>query len=204
MDAAPTTRTSGTDKLGLATIIAGLCIIVGSVGSELVTDWLWIVMLVGFILLLYSVPRIHRVQSHADGGAGEWGARLVVFGGGIFILLGLIYLVWEVVGTPPEDGPGWANVLWPIGFFSFLIGIVAFAIGTIKARKVAPIGPWLMLIGLVLGVAIDMATGAFFEDDPETTAYGFLIGIPVFGLGLIWIGKELRGGGAPNATTTTP
>lgn len=190
---------AGTDKTGLATLLAGLCIIVGALGSELIADGFWLVMLVGFILMLYAVPRVHRAQAPADGAAGVWGARLVVIGGLIFIALAVIYLIWEAIGTPPEDGPGWANVLWPIGFFTFLLGIITFAIGSLKAKVVPPIAPALMLIGLVVGVAIDMATGAFFEDDADTTAWGFLIGVPLFGLGLAIMGNALRSG-----TRTTP
>ena len=49
----------------------------------------------------------------------------------------------------------------------------------------------LMLVGLVAGIAIDMATGAFFEDEPTTTEWGFYIGLPLFGLGLAWAGYEV-------------
>lgn len=192
MDAAVPPQSSGqvNSKAGLATLIAGGCIIVGGIGSEFL-DPMWLVMVIGFALLLYAVPKLHAHQAPADGAAGLWGSRLVVVGGSLFVLLALIYLVWEAVGDPPEEPPGPITALWPIGFFSFLIGIVLFSIASARA-KVFPSGAAiLMLVGLVGGVALDMATGAFFEDDPETTAWGALIGLPLFGLGLAWIGYFL-------------
>jgi hypothetical protein len=49
-----------------------------------------------------------------------------------------------------------------------------------------------MLLGLVAAIAIDMATGAFFEEEPTTTEWGFYIGVPHFGLGLAWMGWAVR------------
>lgn len=185
--------TGDPNKVGLVTLIAGFCFVVGAIGSEIV-DPLWLVLVLGFALLIYAVPALHRYQAPADGAAGKWGARLVPFGGAVLIALALIYLVWEAVGNPPEEGPAWTNVAWPIGFFSFLIGIVAFAIGTIRAKVFPTAAATLILVGLVAGVAIDMATGTFFEDDGESTAWGFMIGIPLAGLGIAWLGNSLRTG----------
>lgn len=201
MDATVAPQSSGqVSKVGLATLIAGVCIIVGGIGSEFV-DPMWVVMVIGFALLLYAVPKLHAHQAPADGAAGLWGSRLVVFGGSLFVLLALIYLGWEAVGDAPDEAPGPINALWPIGFFSFVIGIISFSIASARA-KVFPSGaPILMLVGLVGGVALDMATGVFFEDDPDTTAWGAVIGLPLFGLGLAWIGYSLW---KPRAGTAAP
>ncbi len=92
------------------------------------------------------------------------------------------------VGDPPEEGPGVVDILWMISFAAFTIGVVLFAIGTIKGRVLPLASAVLMLVGLVAAIAIDMATGAFFEDEPTTTEWGFHIGVPLFGLGLVWAG----------------
>ncbi len=202
MDATVAPQSSGqvTSKGGLATLIAGICIIVGGIGSEFLEP-LWFVVVIGFALLLYAMPKLHAHQAPADGAAGLWGSRLVVFGGSLLVLLAILYLVWEAVGDAPDEAPGPINALWPIGFFSFLVGIVLFSVASVRA-KVFPSGaPILMLVGLVGGVGLDMATGVFFEDDPETTAWGALIGLPLFGLGLAWIGNSLWKG---QAGTSTP
>lgn len=189
MDTAAPVAATDSRKVGLATLVAGICFIVASIGSG-VFDALWIVMIVGFGLLAYSVPGLHRHQAPADGALGLWGSRLVALGAVIVLGLGVVYLVWEAVGTPPEDsaiiGP-----LWMIGFFSFAIGVVLFTIGSIRAKVFPQAAPTLMLVGLVVALVIDIATGAFFEDDGSTTPWGFYIGVPLFGLGLAWIGYSL-------------
>lgn len=193
MDASAPARSGGTDPrtVGLVTLIAGLCFVVAALGTAAV-EALWIVMIVGFALLVYAIPALHRHQAPADGAAGLWGSRLVAGGGGIVLLLGVVFLIWEAIGTPPEDDAGPLGIVWMIGFFSFLIGIVLFAIGTLKAKVFPQGAPILMVVGLVSGIAIDMATGAFFEDqEGGTTEWGFYLGIPLFGLGLAWLGYWL-------------
>lgn len=190
MDSTPApgaTTTDGT-KAGLAALIAGICFVAASLGSAAV-DALWIVMIVGFALLVYSVPQLHRHQAPADGAVGLWGSRLVAIGGAIVMLLGIVFLIWEALGTPPEEGP--VGAIWMIGFFGFVIGIILFAIGTLKAKVFPQGAPILMLVGLLGSLAIDMATGAFFEDNGDTTEWGFYIGVPLFGLGVAWLGYSL-------------
>ncbi|HWC14107.1 MAG TPA: hypothetical protein VG929_05885 [Actinomycetota bacterium] len=178
-------------KVGLATLVAGICFIVASLGSALV-DAVWVAMILGFGLLVYAVPRLHRYQAPADGAIGLWGSRLVAAGGLIVLALGIVYLVWEAVGTPPEEDPGIIGPLWMIGFFGFAIGIILFTIASLKAKVLPQGAAILMLVGLVGSLAIDMATGAFFEDEGRsTTQWGFYIGVPLFGLGLAWIGYWL-------------
>lgn len=189
MDAEPVRGEVDRKRIGMLTMVAGGLFFLGALLSE-VADWLWVLILVGFVLLIYVLPKLHAFQAPADGAAGEWGPRLVAFGAGIVVLLGVISLVWDAVGTLPEDS-GVINVLWPIGFFAFLIGIVAFTIGTFMAKVFPQAAPALMLIGLVGAIAIDMATGAFFEDEPTTTPWGFIIGVPLFGLGVAWMGYSL-------------
>lgn len=177
-------------KVGLATLVAGICFIIASLGSA-VLDAVWIAMILGFALLVYAVPRLHRYQAPADGAIGLWGSRLVAVGGLIVLALGITYLVWEAVGTPPEEDPAIVGPLWVIGFFGFAIGVILFTIASIKAKVFPQGAPILMLVGLVGAIAIDMATGAFFEEDASTTEWGFYIGVPLFGLGVAWIGYWL-------------
>ena len=185
------TRTGGprarNEKAGLAVLVAGVAIIIGALGSA-AFDWLWVAILVGFLGMVYGVPGLHEYQAPRDGWAGKWGALLIRYGGAVMVLLGVIFLVWELVGDPPEEGPGVVDLLWMIGFAAFAIGVVLFAIGTIKGRVLPLASAVLMLVGLVAAIAIDMATGAFFEDEPTTTEWGFHIGVPLFGLGLVWAG----------------
>ena len=159
--------------LGTLTMIAGAMFVLGALVS-IVTDWAWLALLVGFALLVYVVPQLHRVQAPADGWPGRLGGPLTAAGAAIVLLLGVVFLIWDAVGEPGE--PAWTGVLWVIGFFGFLVGIVLFGIGSVMAHVVPRGAPLLMLLGLVAAIAIDMATGAFFEDEPTTTEWGFTSG----------------------------
>ncbi len=177
--------------LGTLTMVAGAMFVLSALVS-IATDWAWLALLVGFALLVYVVPRLHHVQAPADGWPGRLGAPLTAAGAAIIFLLGALFVVWDAVGDPGE--PAWVGIVWLIGFLSFLVGIVLFGIGSAMARVVPRAAPLLMLLGLVAAIAIDVATGAFFEDDSSTAEWGFFIGLPLFGLGLAWMGWAVRSG----------
>lgn len=56
-----------------------------------------------------------------------------------------------------------------ISFLALLVGIVLVAVGSAIAGTLPPGAPLLTVIGLLAAIAIDMATGAFLEDDASTT-----------------------------------
>jgi hypothetical protein len=184
------TTTGNVATAGLVTLLAGLAFILGPPLSAAI-EWAWLLVLVGIALLLYAVPKLHRHQAPADGALGLWGTRLFMAGSGIVVALAIVFLIWEAVGEPTEGG--FIDIVWMVGFFGFLIGFVLFVIGSFKARVLDPVGLWLVVIGLVGAVALDMATGAFFQDETGTTTeWGFYLGVPLAGIGLAWIGAKLR------------
>ena len=201
MDTTTTSAVGHPRKAVTVALVAGVAFAVSSLGSA-VLDEVWVLMLVGFALLVYAVPALHRHQAPADGPLGRWGSRLVVLGAALVLTLAIVFLIWEAIGTPPEDAAA-INALWVVGFFSFVIGVVLFSAGTLRAGVFPRGAAALMLGGLLGALAIDMATGAFFEDDGGgTTEWGFYIGVPLFGLGLAWIGYFLRSHArGPTATT---
>jgi hypothetical protein len=183
---------SAAKRPGLALMVAGGALAVGSVGSALF-DPLWVLMLVGFLCLAYGIPGLHRVQAPADGFAGRWGALLVPIGAAVMVLLGLVFLIWEAVGNAPQEGPVIVDVAWMTAFAIFVVGVLLFAVGVIKAQKFPRFAGVLILVGLVAAVGIDMLTGAFFEDEGGTTEWGFYLGLPVFAIGLAWLGYAAWG-----------
>jgi hypothetical protein len=188
-------------RTGLVTIIAGLAFVFAGALDPFL-EWSWLFLLAGFAVLLYAVPQLHRHQSPSDGAIGLWGTRLFIIGTAIIVVIGAIFSIWEAVGEPGE--PAWANIVWPIGFFLFLAGFVLFVIGSLKARVLDPIGLWLVVVGLFGGVVLDMATGAFFEENGTTMAWGFVIGIPIAGLGLMLVGYRLLSQKATAGNVMTP
>jgi hypothetical protein len=175
-------------RLGLLTMIAGAAFIAGALGS-IAVDPAWVLIIAGFALLAFVVPRLHAYQAPADGWTGRWGARLTLFGAAIVVVLGVTFLLLELLTDPGE--PAWAGVMWMVGFVSFAIGIVLFGIGSAIAKRFTAAAPILMLVGIAAAVAIDLATGAFFQEDATTTPWGFYVGVPLFGLGLAWMGHTL-------------
>lgn len=176
-------------RVGVVTMVAGAAFALAALGS-IATEAAWALMLVGFASLVYVVPKLHRHQAPGDRWPGALGAWLVPAGAGIVLALGLVYLVWQAVGDPGE--PGWVGPVWMIGFFSFAVGVVLFGVGSVIARKFTPVAPALMLLGLVGALAIDMATGAFFQEEGgPITEWGLYIGVPLFGFGLAWMGYQL-------------
>ncbi len=186
--------------VGTLTMVAGALFVLAPLVS-IATEWAWVGLLAGLALLAYVAPQIHRLVVPADGWTGRAGSWLVTCGAALVLALVVVFLVWDAVGDPGE--PAWADVLWLIGFLAFLVGIVLFGIGAALSRRFPPAAPLLMLGGLVASVLIDMATGAFFEEEPTTTEWGFFIGLPLFGLGLVWMGCALRNP-ARRHTSTAP
>jgi hypothetical protein len=182
------TNVSQLQRTGLVTLLAGLGFVLGG-SLDVLFEWSWLFLLAGFALLLYALPRLHRHQAPADGAVGLWGSRLFVFGASVVVIVGVIFIIWDAVGEAGE--PAWANIVWPIGFFSLLVGFVLFVAGSLKAKVLDPIGLWLVIIGLIGGVVVDMATGAFFEEETTTTEWGLILGIPLAGIGLLWIGYKV-------------
>ncbi len=177
---------------GLAVLVAGVAVIIGALGSA-AADWLWVAILVGILGMVIGIPGVRDQQAPADGEPGRWGSLMIRYGGAVLVLLGLILLVWDAIGDPPEEaGSVFVDVLWMVALVTFVLGVILFAIGILKAKVLPAAAAILMLVGLVGGIALDMATGAFFSD--EGTQWGFLIGFSLFGLGMAWVGYTVFSG----------
>ncbi len=57
---------SGATIVGNLTMVAGALFALGALLSAAV-EWAWLAVIVGFTLLVYVLPRLHRFQSPADG-----------------------------------------------------------------------------------------------------------------------------------------
>jgi len=103
----------------------------------------------------------------------------------------VVFVAETFFGFDP-DASALVGVVLFVAFIAFLVGIVLFGFATAKAG-VFPRGVALLLtLGLLGALVIDLLTGAFFEED--ATQWGYFVGLPVFAVGLIWLGYALRSG----------
>lgn len=83
---------SGLRTVATATMAAGALFALGALVSAL-TEWAWLAVVVGFALLAYALPRLHRFQAPADGWVGRIGALLGATGAGLMVTLGVVFLI---------------------------------------------------------------------------------------------------------------
>lgn len=53
-------------RVGIAALLAGAAFAISALGSAALEE-MWLLMLIGFALLVYAVPALHRHQASADG-----------------------------------------------------------------------------------------------------------------------------------------
>jgi hypothetical protein len=124
---------------------------------------------------------------------------------GVTRLLFIYGLIFEATGgNREEEGPGFLTALLAVGFFGTVIGVIGLGAAMIRANVLNRWAAWLFTIGLPLGLTIDMATGAFFEENGDTPEVGFFVGSPLFCIGLIWLGYEMWKGRGTGTEPAAP
>jgi hypothetical protein len=186
-------RGAGATRAGTLAIVAGALFLVSPL-VELTGHWAWPLLLTGFALLVLVVPLLHRHQAPADGWTGRVGSWLVVGGASVFAALSVASAVWVLASDSAMDQPAWAAALWSLASSAYLAGIVASCVGSIAAGLLPRAAPALVLAGLLTALVVDRATGTDAQDGSGSPEWGLYTGIPVFGLGLLWLGSALRRG----------
>lgn len=180
-------------RAGTLAMAAGALFLVSPL-VELTGNWAWPVLLAGFALLVLVVPLLHCHQAPADGWAGLAGSRLVVGGTALFAALSVVSAVWVLASDSAMGRPAWAAALWSLASSAYLGGIVASCVGSIAAGLLPRGAPALVLTGLLTALVVDRAAGTDAQDGAGSPEWGLYTGIPVFGLGLLWLGSALRRG----------
>jgi hypothetical protein len=186
-------RGAGATRAGTLAMVAGALFLVSPL-VELTGHWAWPVLLAGFALLVLVVPPLHRYQAPADGWAGRAGSWLVVGGAAGFAALSLLSAAWVLASDSAMDQPDWAAALWWLASSAYLGGIVASCAGSIAAGLLPRGAPALVLAGLLTALVVDRAAGTDAQDGAGSPEWGLYTGIPLFGLGLLWLGSALRRG----------
>jgi hypothetical protein len=187
---------------GLALMVAGILMVAG-VALQAIHELLWLLLAVGFIILVGALPGLRSAHGGREGllGTIAWWPAMVA-GAIVAVLLIVGLFIDLVLGRDPEDVIGPLFPVLAVGFFTFVVAIALYGVAMAIAGVVPRIAAFLVAAALPLALVIDMATGAFFEENGETTEWGFYIGIPLFALGFVWIGYALWSGRA--GATTEP
>lgn len=173
---------------------AGILIVGGAV-LQPILEVLWLLVAAGFIILVASLPGLRGAHGGRDGliGTIAWWPAMVA-GAIVAVLLIVGIFIDLVLGRDPEDVIGPLFAVLAVGFFTFVAAVTLYGVAMAIAAVVPRIAAILVAVGLPVALAIDMATGAFFEENGETTEWGFYVGIPLFALGIVWIGYALWSG----------
>jgi hypothetical protein len=178
-------------RAGTLAMVAGALFVAGPL-VEVTGNWAWPLLLAGFALLVVVVPRLHRHQAPADGWAGRVGSWLVLAGAAVFAGMGVASAVWVLASESAMDETAWAAALWSLASWAYLGGIVASCVGSIAAGRLPRGAPALVLAGLLTALVVDRVTGTDAQDGAGSPEWGLYTGVPVFGLGLLWLGSALR------------
>jgi hypothetical protein len=172
---------------GLAALISGLLILIWVITD--LTDYdLFIAFVPAAVVLLFlSIPSVHRAQAGENGMVGKIGYWITMIAGGLFAILFLIgSFIDLVLGEDPEDVlPSLTGPLFGILFFGLVIGILLFGVAMLIAGIAPRLAALFFLLGLPAGLLLDFV---IFETTDEEAGPGFYIGIPMFAIGLLWLG----------------
>lgn len=172
---------------GLAAIISGLLILIWVITDLMDYDLFIAFVPAALILLFLSIPSIHRSQAGRTGSVGTIGYWITMIAGGLFVILFLIAIFIDVVlGEDPEEVlPALTGPLFGVIFFGLVIGILLFGVAMLIAGFAPRLASLLFLLGLPVGLLLDFL---IFETPEEESGPGFYIGIPMFAIGLLWLG----------------
>ncbi len=177
---------------GIAAMVAGALVIVLVLLSEALPEGFFFVFILVFLLLVAALLGLHARQAGRSGPLGRLGLVLALIGAGALAALFAVVGVAEALfGFDPDESAALGAVLLAL-FIAFIVGTVLLGVATIRAGVLPRWAAVLFAFGLPAGLAIDLLTGAFFEE--EATPWGFYIGPPAFAVGLLWLGYALWSG----------
>ena len=192
-------------RSGIAAMLAGAILIADVLLSEFVIEQLFYLLGLVLLLLVVALPGLEAAQGGRDGRLGRAGFVLALVGAATLAMLFAAAGVAEgLLGLDPDASQALGPVL-AVGFVALVAGVLLFGIAALRAGVLPRAAVSLFVASLPLGVAIDMATGAFFEGDgaSSTPEIGYWVGIPAFGIALIWLGYALMSSLGEASTTAS-
>ena len=180
-------------RSGIAAMLAGAILIAEVLLSEFVLEQLSYLLGLVLLLLLVALPGLEAFQDGRDGRLGRAGFVLAWIGAAILATLFAAVGVAEgLLGLDPDASQALGPVL-AVGFVALIAGVPLFGIAALRAGVLPRAAVLLFVVSLPLGVAIDLATGAFFEDDGESSMpeIGYWVGVSAFAFAMIWLGHRM-------------
>jgi hypothetical protein len=185
---APSRRTS------TLMILAGALFLVVPLLVELVSGDAFALMGVALIVLLAALPGLRRLQHGRDGQLGRWGLLLTVAG-----LLAMVALVLSgdlldaaLSGTAQAVAEGAWLVVAAAAALSALVGVVSFSLGLTRARVLSPLGIWVFLGGMTLGLVSESFEQSLSGPVPWLADLLPPLGFITAGAGLLLLGASTR------------
>lgn len=173
----------------MAAMLAAACILLWVITDAMGYDLFVAFVPATLILLFFSFPALHKAQRGRNGVTGTIGYWLMLIAGGLFALVFLVGIFYDtVMNEAPETALPFLfaddSPIFPIVFFGLILGILIFGIATLIAGVAPRLATLLFLFGLPLGVLLDF----FILQSEDSQGPGFYIGIPMFAIGLLWLG----------------
>jgi hypothetical protein len=177
---------------GLAAILSGALVIAMMLLTGLVAEGFFYLLILVFLLLAVAVSGIHAQQAGRSGLMGRIGFVVTLISAvAIAVLSAAVGVAENFFGFDPEGSAAIGIIFWGV-FLPFIVGLIVLGIATIRAGVLPRGAAVLLILGLPLGIVIDLLTGAFFSE--EATPWGFFVSFTAFAVGLIWLGYALRSG----------
>lgn len=173
---------------GLSAMLAGLFIILWVITDVMDYDLFVAFVPAALLLLFLSFPAMHRSHGGRNGGLGKAGYWILMVSGGLFVLLAFTGLFIDLVlGKDPENlAPAiFGGPVFGVIFFALMLGVLIFGIASVIAGRIPKLAGLFFLLGLPLGLFLDFV---IFQVGDEESGPGFYIGIPMFAVGIAWIG----------------
>lgn len=176
------------------TFAAGALFAVVPLLVELVAGELFALMGLALILLVASLPALHRLQQGRDGPLGSWGTRLAVGGFGALVVLALVATVVGPRLSPAVQAVAEAvyRALALVAALAALGGVVAFSAGLGRAGVLWAPGIRIFLAGMVLGLTSESFEQSLRGPVPWLADVLPVLGFVLAGAGLVALGVSAR------------